>query len=124
MLNRCTGLNLYPGFESLPHRQPSPNARYARGYGWAKFRRGTSDPPHVPTELRVEPVGADGADAFAETFVRGYGTPGFFREWLARIPARERWYCFVAFDGEAPAAAGALYAGGSKPPLLPAARSQ
>ena len=23
LLNRCTGLNLYPGFESLPHRQPS-----------------------------------------------------------------------------------------------------
>ena len=66
----------------------------------------------MPTELRIEPVGADGADAFAETFVRGYGTPGFFREWLARIPARERWYCFVAFDGEAPAAAGALYAAG------------
>ena len=66
----------------------------------------------MPTELRVEPVGADGADAFAETFVRGYGTPGFFREWLARIPARERWYCFVAFDGEAPAAAGALYPAG------------
>ena len=21
LLNRCTGLNLYPGFESLPHRQ-------------------------------------------------------------------------------------------------------
>jgi GNAT superfamily N-acetyltransferase len=78
----------------------------------AKFRRGAADPPHAPTELRVERVGADGADAFAETFVRGYGTPGFFREWLARIPARERWYCFVAFDGEAPAAAGALYAAG------------
>jgi hypothetical protein len=23
LLNRCTGLNLYPGFKSLPHRQLS-----------------------------------------------------------------------------------------------------
>jgi GNAT superfamily N-acetyltransferase len=85
---------------------------FVRGYGWAKFRRGAADPPQAPTELRVERVGADGVDAFAETFVRVYGTPDFFREWLARIPTRERWYCFVAFDGEAPAAAGALYAAG------------
>ena len=31
MLNRCTGLNLYPGFESLPHRQiPSLRSEF----GW------------------------------------------------------------------------------------------
>lgn len=82
------------------------------GYGWAKFRREVADPPEALTELRVERVGADGAAAFAETFVRGYGTPGFFREWLARIPGREGWHCFLAFDGEAPAGAGALYAAG------------
>jgi GNAT superfamily N-acetyltransferase len=83
------------------------------GYGWAKFRRGMTDPPEAPTELRVERVGADEADTFAETFVRGYGTPGFFREWLAQIPARERWHCFLAFDGEVQAGAGALYAAGA-----------
>jgi hypothetical protein len=26
LLNRCRGLNLYPGFESLPHRHPPPLA--------------------------------------------------------------------------------------------------
>ena len=30
MLNRCTGLNLYPGFESLPHRH-STHSRFAFG---------------------------------------------------------------------------------------------
>jgi len=47
------------------------------GYGWAKFRRGMIDPPEAPTELRVERVGADEADTFAETFVRGYGWAKF-----------------------------------------------
>ncbi len=27
LLNRCTTLKLYPGFESLPHRQPSRQSR-------------------------------------------------------------------------------------------------
>jgi GNAT superfamily N-acetyltransferase len=100
--------------EAQPPELPSwlEHRGFVPGYGWAKFKRGVADPPEAPTELRVERVGADGADAFAETFVRGYGTPAFFREWLARIPARERWHCFLAFDGEAPAGAGALYTAG------------
>jgi GNAT superfamily N-acetyltransferase len=52
-------------------------------------------------------------EPFAETFVRGYGVPGFFRDWLGRLPGREGWYCYVASDGDSPAAAGALYAAGA-----------
>jgi hypothetical protein len=29
LLNRCRGLNLYPGFESLPHRQLSPRIHWS-----------------------------------------------------------------------------------------------
>src|SRR5579859_489184 len=29
--------------------------------------------------------------------------------WLARLPSLDGWHCFVAYDGEQPAAAGALY---------------
>jgi len=85
---------------------------FVSGYGWAKFRRDTAAPPEVRTTLRVARVGTGNAATFADTFVRGYGTPCFFREWLARLPECERWHCFLAYDGEAPAGSGALYVAG------------
>lgn len=80
---------------------------YRSGYGWTKFARAAGEAPAARTELRVERV-EDGM-AFAEAFVRGYGTPEFFRDWVARLPRRPGWHCFVAFDGADPAGAGALY---------------
>ena len=42
MLNRCTGLNLYPGFESLPHRQFSARVLLI------VFDPGCPSPPCLP----------------------------------------------------------------------------
>jgi GNAT superfamily N-acetyltransferase len=100
-----------------PHAEPADlparleRRGYTRGYGWTKFTRPAGNAPAAATELRVDRV--DDGDAFTETFVRGYGTPEFFREWVARLPGRPGWDCFVAFDGTAPAGAGALYATGT-----------
>jgi GNAT superfamily N-acetyltransferase len=84
---------------------------YASGYGWTKFTRAAGNAPQAATELRVERV--EDGDAFAEAFVRGYGTPEFFRDWVARLPGRPGWHCFVAFDGADPAGVGALYVTGT-----------
>lgn len=84
---------------------------FTSGYGWTKFTRPAGNAPEAATELRVERV-TDGK-AFAEAFVRGYGTPEFFRGWLARLPGRAGWHCFVAFHGTEPAGVGALYVTGS-----------
>ena len=81
----------------------------ARGYAWAKFRRGVDDPPPSASELRVERAGKREGEAFADTFARGYGVPDLMRAWLAQLPGREGWHCFIAYDGEAPAATGAVY---------------
>ena len=43
LLNRCTGLNLYQGFESPPHRQSS------RAAGALAWRLGGDSLPVVPT---------------------------------------------------------------------------
>lgn len=60
--------------------------------------------------MRVERV--ERGAVFADTAVRGYGIPTFFREWLTLLPGRESWHCFVALDGETPAGAGALFTAG------------
>lgn len=86
---------------------------FKRGYAWTKFTRGPGPPPRVETDLRVEELGTEQADVFADVFVRAYGTPEVTRPLLERIPGSDGWRCFAAFDGEAPAATGALFVTGS-----------
>jgi hypothetical protein len=87
---------------------------FQRGYAWTKFERkpeATADLDHK-TDLRVEEVGADRAEVFADVFSRAYGTPDVARGLLERLPGAEGWQCFVAFAGETPAATGALFVSG------------
>lgn len=82
---------------------------YGPGYAWMKFARSTSPPPSVETELELVELGPEGARDFARTVVEGSGMPGRFVEWLAKLPGREGWQCFVAYAGDQPAGAGALF---------------
>ena len=82
---------------------------FGPGYAWAKFRRGLDEPPDQAEGLRIERVDGPSARTFAEVFIRGYGVPELMRDWLAQLPDREGWDCFVAYDGNVPAATGALY---------------
>jgi GNAT superfamily N-acetyltransferase len=99
-----------------PHARPAQLASWVErrglvpGYGWTKFSRPTAEPPRARTELRVERV-RDG-EPFAAAVVRGYGLPAVFGPWLHALAGRAGWHCFVAFDGETPAGAGALYVTG------------
>jgi GNAT superfamily N-acetyltransferase len=81
-----------------------------RDRGWTKFVSSTAEPPRASTDLRVERD--ESGEAFAEAAQRGFEVPQFFRGWLWRLAGREGWQCFVAFDGDAPAAAGALFVTG------------
>jgi GNAT superfamily N-acetyltransferase len=79
------------------------------GYAWMKFRRGVEPPPRVETTLRVEQVGADRASAFGTIVARGFGLPDFAAEWFAAVAERPRFRLFLAYDGDEPAGAGALF---------------
>ena len=79
------------------------------GYAWVKFRRGVESPPEVETTLRVEQVGADRAGAFGTIVARGFGLPDFAAEWFAAVAERPRFRLFLAYDGDEPAGAGALF---------------
>ena len=88
---------------------------FRRGYAWTKFARkaqAAGDLDHKP-DLRVEHLGADRAEVFADVFSRAYGTPEVTRPLLERLPGADGWQCFVAFDGQTPAATGALFVTGS-----------
>ncbi|MDQ3871034.1 MAG: hypothetical protein M3301_05395, partial [Chloroflexota bacterium] len=80
------------------------------GWGWMLFRRDVDDPPPAETSLRVVAVDTvDQAAAFARAVRVSYGLPEAVEPRLARVPD-SGWLCWLAFDGDEPAAAGALYA--------------
>jgi hypothetical protein len=98
-----------------PHARPPEvtgllaDRGYVSGYGWTKFSRAAEPPGAVLTDLRVERVGPEGADAFALVVAEAYDIPETSRDWLAVMPGLPGWDCYVAFAGDEPAAAGALF---------------
>lgn len=82
---------------------------YSPGYAWMKFSRGTEPPEDAATELVVEEVDADRSADFGRVVVEGFETHAGFGDWLAKLPGRAGWHCFLAYAGGEPAASGSLY---------------
>lgn len=81
---------------------------YSNGYAWMKFTRGAEPPPATETRLRVHPVEPDHGAEFGEIVAAGYELEPFTAAWLAELP-RTSWHCYVAYDGEEPVGAAALF---------------
>lgn len=82
------------------------------GWGWMLFRRGPSPAPSVSTTLRLVEVGAGERDAWARVVVTAYGLPDAVVPFTASVADAPGWTCWLALDGDEPAAAGALWVGG------------
>ena len=81
---------------------------FEHGYAWMKFTRGAEGPSPTQTALRVEAVGPDHGADFGEVVAAGYELEPFTAPWFAELP-RTTWRCYVAYDGDEPAGAAALY---------------
>ncbi|MBI5291575.1 MAG: hypothetical protein HY872_06845 [Chloroflexi bacterium] len=51
------------------------------GRNWAKVYRGNEPAPAISTDLRVEKIGRDQADAFADVVLPAFDTPSAGRRW-------------------------------------------
>jgi hypothetical protein len=80
---------------------------------WAKFIRDNRAAPASATSLAVREVDAGHGGAFGAAAAQGFGMPPAMGDWLAALAGRPRWRCFVGFDGDRPAAAGALFIDGA-----------
>jgi hypothetical protein len=87
---------------------------FEEDYAWVKFRRGVEAPPPARTDLRVELIGPELADAFGAVEAGTFPLPDGSAGWLAVLVGRPGWHCFLALDGDEPAAAGALYVEGDQ----------
>jgi GNAT superfamily N-acetyltransferase len=99
---------------------------YKPGYPWHKFVH-EAEPVEARTELSVET--ARTPHDFGSTVAGGFGLPDAAAAWMSRLVGRAGWHCLVAYDGEQPVAAGALFATGEAGwcgmgATLPAARGR
>jgi GNAT superfamily N-acetyltransferase len=85
---------------------------FAEDYGWVKFSRTTRAAPAMRTAMRVERIGSERGGDFGRIVAAAYDLPAEMGEWIGAIPGRPPWWCFLAFDGDEPAATGALYVDG------------
>jgi hypothetical protein len=77
------------------------------GRAWVKVMRGPEPVAPVPTDLRVEEVGAERAAAFGEIAATAFGMPGMQLLWTSLV-GRPGWHTYLAFDGSLPVAGGQL----------------
>ena len=85
---------------------------YERGYAWAKFTQPAREPAPAETDLRVEELGRDDGDALDLVVREAYGMPDVVAGFLASAVGAPNLHCFVAWAGDEPAAAGAVYVEG------------
>lgn len=102
-----------------PAAQPAelPAWLEARGLSardnWAKVYRPATAPPEVSTDLRIECIGREYAETFAQVACTAFGMPLALSPMLVATIGRPGWRHYLAFDGNEPVATGALYAQGS-----------
>lgn len=104
---------LRPGAERGGLAEALAERGFAADGAWTKFARGTAPPGPVDTDLQVAEAGPATAGAFGAICCEAFGLPPGLAPWLAALPARPGWSCFVALDGDEPVAAGALHAAGA-----------
>jgi hypothetical protein len=76
---------------------------------WAKVYREVEPPPPIPTDLRIECIGLEHAEAFAGVACTAFGMPDTLRPWVAATVGRPGWRHYLAWAGDLPVATGALF---------------
>jgi len=82
------------------------------GRNWAKVYRGNEPAPVIPTDLRVEKIGQEQADAFADVALPVWGMPPAGRPLINGNVSKPGWHHYLAFDGEKPVSAAAMFVNG------------
>jgi GNAT superfamily N-acetyltransferase len=85
---------------------------YEAGSAWVKFQRPAAMPVAATTGLRVERIGAERSADYVAVIAAGFDLLPEAAAMLAHLPGRPGWGCYLAYDGAAPVAAGAVFVRG------------
>lgn len=93
-----------------------PEWLYARGFtrtnNWAKMYRGNKPASFIPTPLRLQAIGQEQAEAFAGIATTAYGMPLALGPLFSGNIEKPGWHHYLAFDGEQPVSAAAMFVSG------------
>ena len=79
------------------------------GWGWMQFARDVGEVWAPPTSLDLVEIGPERADVFAAVVRTAFGLPAALDAVTARTVTAEGWTCWIAYDGDEPAGAAALF---------------
>jgi hypothetical protein len=82
------------------------------GRNWAKVYRGNEPVPDISTDLRLETIGKDQADAFADVVLPVFGIPCVLRPLVTGSVGKPGWHHYVAFDRDKPVSAAVMFVNG------------
>lgn len=82
---------------------------FTRGRNWAKTYRGDAPLPDSATDLRVEAIGEEYADAYADVVSDVFGITPILRPMMKGIVGKPEWFHYLAFDGVKPVACASMY---------------
>lgn len=85
---------------------------YEAGYAWVKFHRPAATPLEAKTDLRVERIGRERSAEYVTVLAAGFDLLPDAAAMLERMPGRPGWGCYLAYAGELPVAAGAVFVSG------------
>jgi hypothetical protein len=76
---------------------------------WEKVVREAAGDVHVRTDLSVRRIGSEMAETYADVFIDSFGMHPALKPGLMALIGRHGWQHFMAFEGDTPAACGALF---------------
>lgn len=76
---------------------------------WVNLIRGVEPPPEISTDLRIEQIGPERAEGFADVICPAFELPREYGAFLTGVVGHPGWRHYLGFDGGRPVAAGALY---------------
>jgi len=79
------------------------------GWGWMQFRRGVDDVPAPETPLELVEIGREDVDDFARVVRVAYGLEAEVEAAIGHVVGVTGWSCWLAYAGDEPAGAAALY---------------
>ncbi len=82
---------------------------YGHGWGWMQFRRGVESVPDGRTDLELVEIGPGGASDFARVVREAYDLQPEVESVIRGAVGRDGWTCWLAYAGDEPAAAAALF---------------
>jgi hypothetical protein len=79
------------------------------GRNWAKMYRGTEPAPEISSDLRIETIGKEQAEAFANVLLHVFGITPAYRPLVKGVIGKPGWQHYLAFDGKKPVSTAAMF---------------